>query len=396
MFKLSISIKIACILLVGCIHSSFVEASNSGESDRVELCISADPNKKATPSIRVPRPFWQPSWMSWTWTETKCPNGEMKRSAIVYVPNGLEEGANVPLVMNIHALGANANLQQIFTGFDKTADDNKFIVVYPEGFSKAKIGTPLPAPPGVPLYSFNAGGCCSDKPIDDIGFLRKLIEYMEDNYSIDSERIYAMGMSNGGFMTNRVACEMSDIIAAAAPVAGVLFESYSLETPHPMGWTKADDFVCAPENRIPILHTHNKMDSIVPFDGSSGVLSFGFPSVSESIEKWRKLNNVKDTGKVDKKNSITECTLYSEPVEGKGDDFATVELCVIDSDEAGGHCWPGQAGQGAFLQCLNDDVDNSYIWQFFTKHKRDERKAKAEFFTIKRDEERKAKAGKAE
>ena len=61
-------------------------------------------------------------------------------------------------------------------------------------------------------------------------------------------------------MTNRVACEMSDVIAAAAPVAGVLFESYDLETPHPMGWTKADDFVCAPENRIPILHTHNKMD----------------------------------------------------------------------------------------------------------------------------------------
>ena len=185
MFKLlSISIKTACILLVGCIHSSVVEASNSGDSDRVELCISADPNKKATPSIRVPRPFWLPSWMSWTWTETKCTNGDMKRSAIVYVPNGLEEGTNVPLVMNIHALGANANLQQIFTGFDKTADDNKFIVVYPEGFSKAKLLTPgFPAPPGVPLYSFNAGGCCSDKPIDDIGFLRKLIEYMEDSKS---------------------------------------------------------------------------------------------------------------------------------------------------------------------------------------------------------------------
>ena len=97
------------------------------------------------------------------------------------VPNGLEEGTNVPLVMNIHALGANAKGQQSLTGFDKTASDNKFIVVYPEGFSKAKLGTPLPAPPGVPLYSFNAGGCCSDKPVDDIGFMRKLIEYMEDS-----------------------------------------------------------------------------------------------------------------------------------------------------------------------------------------------------------------------
>jgi len=325
----------------------------------------------------------------------------MKRSAIVYVPNGLEEGGNVPLVMNIHALGANANLQQIFTGFDKTADDNKFIVVYPEGFSKAKIGTPLPAPPGVPLYSFNAGGCCSDKPIDDIGFLRKLIEYMEDNYSIDSERIYAMGMSNGGFMTNRVACEMSDIIAAAAPVAGVLFESYSLETPHPMGWTKADDFVCAPENRIPILHTHNRMDNIVPFAGSSGVFEddvslfddinlidwwgaqtlkgMGFPSVTESIEKWRKLNHVKDSEKVVTSNNNTVCTLYSEPVEGKDDDFAPVELCLINSEGAKGtvgHCWPGEAEQGAFGRCLNEDVDNSYIWQFFTKHKRNGRKAK--------------------
>eukprot|EP00985_Skeletonema_marinoi_P023537 scaffold15741_cov168-Skeletonema_marinoi.AAC.11 len=60
MFKLSISIKIACILLVGCIRSSVVEASNSGDSNRVELCISADPNMKATPSIGVPRPFFCP------------------------------------------------------------------------------------------------------------------------------------------------------------------------------------------------------------------------------------------------------------------------------------------------------------------------------------------------
>jgi len=207
-------------------------------------------------------------------------------------------------------------------------------------------------------------------------------------------------MSNGGFMTNRVACEMSDLVAAAAPVAGVLFESYNLTTRHPLGWDKAPDFVCGPDHRVPILHTHNKLDNIVPFVGSAGVFDddvslfenddnlidywgaqtlrgLGFPSVDESIEKWRKLNHVKDTGRVVVENSNTVCTLYSEPIEGKDNDFATVELCVITSKEAVGHCWPGSAGQGQFGQCLNEDVNNTYIWEFFTKHKRHERKTKS-------------------
>jgi polyhydroxybutyrate depolymerase len=95
---------------------------------------------------------------------------------IVHLPDALPEDKGVALVINIHALGSNAKGQQDLSKFDEVADKEKFVVVYPEGYSKAKLGTPFPAPKGQNLLTWNAGGCCSDVPIDDIGFFRELIK----------------------------------------------------------------------------------------------------------------------------------------------------------------------------------------------------------------------------
>jgi polyhydroxybutyrate depolymerase len=211
----------------------------------------------------------------------------------------------------------------------------------------------------------------------------------EHKFQIDPTRIYVTGMSNGGFMTNRVACEMSDIVAAAAPVAGPLM-NVGVED-HPFGWG-SDGFECKPGRPVPILHMHSSKDLAVPFGGSAlnvadfkedlkvpgififpldpliGLPTLGFPSVDASIDNWRKINNVtpasKDVTPRKASKDIT-CTLYSQPLL-KSLPSATVELCVTDTNEPGGlgHCWPGE-GRG---QCGKKGVDNPYIWDFFKKH----------------------------
>lgn len=189
-------------------------------------------------------------------------------------------------------------------------------------------------------------------------------------YSIDEERVYVTGMSNGGFMTNRVACEMSDIIAAAAPVAGPLMEDYKGDK-HPFGWN-ADPFKCKPKNRVPILHIHSSKDLVVPFEGVEGIdealkpsfpdfaspfidslssalalaVDTDFPSVHESMKKWCKINKVKGGNSFvsEKVDRSTVCKTWAKPEKKSKDNFAPVKLCVIDSPHpfGSGHCWPGK------------------------------------------------------
>lgn len=297
------------------------------------------------------------------------------RKAKVHVPPlpKSKDPTKVPLVINIHALGSNDYFQQQYTQFDDIADEEKIVVAYPKGFARARVGTPLAAPK--PLYSFNAGGCCADAcdpnakgvsknqaPIDDIGFFRELVKYIQNEMSkehgfvIDPERIYATGMSNGGFMTNRVACEMSDIVAAVVPVAGPLMNeaakdltSFPLRAP--FLWD-SDPFDCKPERPVPLLHFHSTNDPVVPFDGSK---QFGFPSIDSSIQKWRTLNGVDDMpGVITLENGKTKCTSYG-PGTSK-----SVTLCKMESES---HCWPGQG----FGQC-GTQVGNEEIWGFMKNH----------------------------
>jgi len=297
----------------------------------------------------------------------------LERKARVHVPPlPKNEGpTKVPLVLNIHALGSNYYLQQQYSGFDDLADREKIVVAYPNGFARARVGTPLSAPK--PLYSFNAGGCCAnacdpdapgvpknEAPIDDIRFFKELVKYIQDemskehNFVIDPERIYATGMSNGGFMTNRVGCEMSDIVAAIVPVAGPLMNeaantAKSLQNLFPWG---SDPFVCNPGRPMPVLHFHSIKDPVVPFDGSK---PFGFPTVDSSIEKWCAINGVNDMpGVVTLKKAKTKCTSYG-PGSSK-----SVTLCEMDSPS---HCWPGQG----FGQC-GTEVGNEEIWGFMKTH----------------------------
>jgi polyhydroxybutyrate depolymerase len=277
------------------------------------------------------------------------------RHALVYVPTNADASSPIPVVVNFHALASDPVAQMLMSDFNAIAERENFVVVYPRGLEGAQVWTPLPAPG--PTYSLNGGGCCPaacSKGADDVGFTRFLIqEYLEDELRLtfDTSRIYATGMSNGGFMTNRVGCQMSDIFAAIAPVAGPLMENESI------AW-KSDPFDCEIERAVPVLHIHGLADIVVPFDGNKHL---SFPKIEDSVQGWVERNGISSDEKWTTSFSNGDVTC-----EGVGNTANNVTLCKV---KGGGHSWPGAPGSlcpehGPFA-CTKDMVASEEIWAFF-------------------------------
>ena len=162
----------------------------------------------------------------------------LTRTYRVFVPTRPKKPA--PLVLVFHGgFGTGARVASQ-TGFDAEAEKRGFIAVYPDGIGRA----------------WNAGPCCgapSRLGVNDVGFVSKLLDKLGRQYSIDKRRIYATGISNGGLISYRIACELSGRIAAAAPVAATLVTS-----------------PCAPKAPVSILHVHGLDDENIPFEGGTG------------------------------------------------------------------------------------------------------------------------------
>ena len=135
-------------------------------------------------------------------------NGILRTSRI-YIPPSLSPDKPAMVVLNLHAFLSTPILQEALSQMHRVADEKGFIVVSPHGVAN----------------SWNGGNCCGTSfldLVDDVGFIDDLLDRVESTYCVDKRRIYATGMSNGGFLTHRLGCELSDRIAAIAPVAGVL------------------------------------------------------------------------------------------------------------------------------------------------------------------------------
>jgi polyhydroxybutyrate depolymerase len=146
----------------------------------------------------------------------------LTRNYVVRLPSrATTMDRKLPLVLVLHGGGGNAANAEQMTGFTAKAREEGFIVVYPEGTSRF----------GDKLLSWNAGHCCAyamKNDVDDVGFIRALIEKLEREYPVDPRRIHATGMSNGAMMSHRLGIELSDRIAAIAPVVGAMFGDESL------------------------------------------------------------------------------------------------------------------------------------------------------------------------
>src|ERR1700757_2739096 len=164
-------------------------------------------------------------------------SGGLDRTYTLHVPPGDPVG----LVLSLHGGGGTGTGQQGLTDFDAVADANNLVVVYPDGFDKS--------------WADGRGAAPADRHhIDDVGFLVALAGKLQGDYKIPPGHVFATGMSNGGFMTNRLGCDRADVFAAVAPVAGTLGAAVS----------------CNPSRPVSVLEAHGTADPLVPFHRGGG------------------------------------------------------------------------------------------------------------------------------
>ena len=256
------------------------------------------------------------------------------RSYELYVPPGYDGTTPLPVVLNFHGLTSSGPLQQEGTKMDELAAREDFIVAYPNGLDN----------------SWNAGVCCgrsAETNVDDVGFTRAVIEDLGARACIDTTRVYATGMSNGGFLSHRLACEAADVIAAAAPVAAVL---------------AIDESACNPSRPIPILQLNGTADPLVSYEGGGLADS---PSAQESIDGWIARDGCSGEPQITYENGAATCETASDC-----DGEVSVTLCSI---EGAGHCWPGQPCPerlGSLVGEPTFDIDaNEVMWELFSTAK---------------------------
>lgn len=262
-----------------------------------------------------------------------------ERGYTVRVPASYRADRPVPLVLALHGGGGSMEVmaRDRLYGLVSQSEASGWIVVFPNGFSRL----------AGKLATWNAGLCCGaarDTGSDDVGFLRAVVADVQRRLAIDPQRIFATGMSNGGMMSYRLACEASDVFRAIAAVAGT------------DGTTE-----CRPGRPVPVFHIHAKDDDRVLFNGGSGSASdthADFVSVPATVDKWATLNACRGPVQrvLDKPGVVCE-------VRGGCAGGAEVRLCVTDS---GGHAWPG--GRKALGGKGSDALDaTAEIWAFFAR-----------------------------
>ena len=265
------------------------------------------------------------------------------RSYRIHVPKKYQANRPAPVVLVFHGAGMNAAIMIPFCGMNEKSEDAGFIAVYPDGTGWG------------PLHSFNAGGftgITSPDRADDVKFVSALLDDLASVLKFDARRVYATGMSNGGMMCYRLAAELSDRLAAVAPVSG----------------TMAID-EAKPKRPVPILHFHGTADRVVPHTGpDKGTPKFlTFKSVKETIQMWVKLNRCHPQPVVqtlaDKAEDGTTVTQASYNARPGGAEVILVEIA------GGGHTWPGKTSPLRLLgKSTRDFSSNDMMWQFFQRH----------------------------
>ena len=253
------------------------------------------------------------------------------RNYFVHVPQSYDKRTPTPVVLVLHGGGQSAIMAERMAGMSEKADKENFLVVYPSGTSR--FGT---------NPTWNSGACCAyamSHNVDDVAFLRALIEKLEHDYTIDAKRVYVTGISNGGMMAYRAACEIADKIAAIAPVEG------------------AQDIACKPSEPVSVIVFHGTADHLVPFKGGSTPFQIGSSRkdtpVLDTMAFWVKQDVCATTPKHEE-SKVVHVDTYSGCKNGTG-----VALYAI---QGGHHAWPGTTIS------RNDVAASDLMWTFFDAH----------------------------
>lgn len=303
-------------LIVCCIALSLITVPAAAQTAPATTCNPAKSAVKAGSE-------WQ-----------KMTSDGVERTYLRHIPPGYDPAQTAPLILSLHGFTSNGDQQARLSDWNTIADVEHFVVVYPQATGRPSR-----------WYAGRADfiGQNADK-IDDVQFIRDLIGTLEQDLCIDSTRIYVTGMSNGGGMTNRLACELADKIAAVGMVAGAY-------TTLPDG--------CNPTRPIPVIAFHGTADPLVNYKGDK---RSGFPPIQTWAADWADRNGC------DSKPDIIPATgdasgLHYQHCKANAD----VILYTIDG---GGHTWPGSPlGKLRLLGKTSTDINASAVmWDFFKAH----------------------------
>ena len=284
------------------------------------------------------------TWPVGTSTPDSLVHDGLTRTFRVYVPPSYDPATPMPALVLLHGgFGSGAQVEGS-ARIIEVADEEGFIVVSPDG---------VLSPGGI--RTWNAGTCCGyavTANVDDVGFVRDLLDRLEAGACVDRRRVYAAGMSNGAELSHRLACDLADRIRAIAPVAGVDVTT-----------------ACAPARAVPMLEVHGTEDQNVPYYGGLGCGPSGVttPSVADTIARRAAFNACSGRPFTSLVQGDGICTR-----QGKCPSGNDVDLCVIPN---GGHNWPGglpPAGAG-ISGCPPTYQSQTFsasrvLWGFFAEH----------------------------
>jgi polyhydroxybutyrate depolymerase len=271
----------------------------------------------------------------------------ISRNYTIYVPSSYTPLEDAPLVLNMHGLTLNRGFQMSASGMNAVAEQEGFLVVYPDAVNGDWFG-----------------------PQDNVGFIDGLLEAVSSDYSVDASKIYASGFSQGGAMSYILSVERPHTFAAIASVGG------------PRGIAFGDtlfppDVAATPSRPFPLLHMHGTSDALVPYNGGAGVFNLQFPSV-ESVVSDFVLNNggnltptvadLPDTNSMD--GSTAQLFSYDGGVYFDTAGNPREAEVLLYRIQNGGHNWPGDfTGWPDWASLVNRDFNASAeIWNFFSRH----------------------------
>jgi polyhydroxybutyrate depolymerase len=306
---------VTCSALLGCSHAATPATAPSVDAIDAAVAVATEAGGPTTTALTLGA-------------------GGQSRLVLVHAPAGIGGGSSrspTALVLNLHGSGGTAAGEESFSGMDPVAEAHGFVVAYPQGAIPLGGGFAWNVP-GEPLLG---GQPVPDGSADDVDFVARAVAAIEHAYPIDPTRVYATGMSGGARMASQLGCDLSALLAAVAPVAG-------LRIPSP----------CSGQRAVSVVAFHGTADTTNPYDGNGQ--AYWTYSVPVAEQGWATHDACNPTPGTSQAAPSVTLTSYTGCTAG-----AVVVLYTIDG---AGHEWPGAPGQTVAIDA------NEAMWAFFSAH----------------------------
>lgn len=183
------------------------------------------------------------------------------RPVTLQVPEDYDHRRPTPLIVLLHGYSASGLLQTVYLGLDQLAEWENVLLVAPDGTLDQA---------GNRFWNATEACCGFGSSVDDVAYLRELVEDIAAEYNVDRGRVYLVGHSNGGFMSYRLACEHADLFAAVVSIAGATF---------------SDSGRCTPSSPVSVLQIHGDRDDTIEYEGGT-LFGRAFPSAHDTVAQW--------------------------------------------------------------------------------------------------------------